>query len=278
MNKVKAAIAHTKAARWTSHINTFLGPREFAIGWDKLTEAERTTVHDSAPQGSPLSPILFLIYLAPMLQKVEAEIAQRAAKLPAPARVSVYLISYVDDISVLVTSPPGWRRGPEAASAVMEAMQQVDQDLKEAAREHGIVFAPEKEETVTFRAGKRSLKAKSCKVLGVQIDECLLFHHHMEYRANIARKAWGAFSRLGDMRKGLSPTSWRQLYTGMIRPMMLWGMELAWRTEDLSPPHSAEAQRTGVNHDAASGGSRSQEVHRCIQVCQHRDGPRYSRY
>ena len=31
----------------------------------------------------------------------------------------------------------------------------------------------------------------------------------------------------------------------MIRPMMLWGMELAWRTEGLAPPHPAEEQRTG---------------------------------
>ena len=121
---------------------------------------------------------------------------------------------------------------------------QANQALNRISVKHGIIFAVEKEETITFRAGKRALRSRSCKVLGVQIKHCLLFHHHMEYRAGIARKAWGAFGRLGNMRKGLSPTSWRQLYTGMIRPMMLWGMELAWRAEGLLLP-SDPKPRTG---------------------------------
>ena len=113
LNKVKTALAHTKAARWIPHTSTFLAPREFAIGWDKLGEAGKATLYDGAPQGSPLSPILFLIFLAPMLRKVEAEIV-------------------------------------------------------------------------------------------------------------------------------LSPSSWRQIYTGMIRPIMLWGMELVWRAEGLSSPEGQD--------------------------------------
>ena len=147
LEKEKAAIQHTKAARWIPHISTFLAPREFAIGWDKQSEAGRATLYNGAPQGSPLSPILFLIFLAPMLQEVEERFQASGS------RVKVYLISYVDDISVLVTSPRGWKRGPEAAQAVCEAIRKVNEDLNKVATAHGIIFAPEKEEILTFRAG-----------------------------------------------------------------------------------------------------------------------------
>ena len=49
-----------------------------------------------APQGSPLSPVIFLIYMAPILEAMEERV--RTA-----TNLEVELPSYVDDILVSVT-------------------------------------------------------------------------------------------------------------------------------------------------------------------------------
>jgi len=37
------------------------------------------------------------------------------------------------------------------------------------------------------------------------------------------------FNGLGNFQWGISASSWRQIYTGMIRAIVLWGSELGWR-------------------------------------------------
>jgi len=37
------------------------------------------------------------------------------------------------------------------------------------------------------------------------------------------------FNGLGNSQWGISTTSWRQIYTGMIRTILLWASELEWR-------------------------------------------------
>lgn len=39
----------------------------------------------------------------------------------------------------------------------------------------------------------------------------------------------GRCKGIGNSQWGISPTSWRNLYTGMIRAIALWGAELGWR-------------------------------------------------
>ena len=67
------------------------------------------------------------------------------------------------------------------------------------------------------------------KWLGIIIDETLDFDHHWKSRVDKARKLVGALSSIGSFQWGISPGSWRQLYTGMVRVVALWGAELRWR-------------------------------------------------
>ena len=39
----------------------------------------------------------------------------------------------------------------------------------------------------------------------------------------------GALSGMGGSQWGISPSSWRQMYTGMIRSVAMWGAEIGWR-------------------------------------------------
>ena len=65
--------------------------------------------------------------------------------------------------------------------------------------------------------------------LGIILDETLEFDHHWKSRINKVRKLLGALSGIGSSQWGISPGSWRQLYTGMVRTVELWGAELGWR-------------------------------------------------
>ena len=83
----------------------------------------------SIPQGSPLSPILFLFYNAELL-----EVCQE------PGQVSN--IGFVDDCNLLVWGP--------TTEGNCELLARVHQKAEEWAQRHGMVFAPEKYELMHF--------------------------------------------------------------------------------------------------------------------------------
>lgn len=70
------------------------------------------------------------------------------------------------------------------------------------------------------------------KWLWIIVDEDLLFGHHWKSRILKARKLLGALSRAGSGNWGISPESWWQLYTGMVRVVAMWGMEGVEGLED----------------------------------------------
>ena len=61
------------------------------------------------------------------------------------------------------------------------------------------------------------------------LDEDLDFGPHWEYRIGKARSLLGALEGVGSSKWGMSPLSWRQAYTGMVRSVASWGIEVGWR-------------------------------------------------
>ena len=64
------------------------------------------------------------------------------------------------------------------------------------------------------------------KWLGIILDDTLYFDVHWKARIKKARNLLRAFNFIGTSQYGISPRFWRQLYTGMIRTVALWGAEL----------------------------------------------------
>ena len=62
--------------------------------------------------------------------------------------------------------------------------------------------------------------------VGVTFSHNLDWKSHNNRRLNLAEAAWACISRLGTSRGGLSPTAWRQVYTGSIRAIATYGWEL----------------------------------------------------
>ena len=75
---------------WLSWLDRFMSPREFEVEWDGSVRG-RAAATKGVPQGSPLSPVLFLVFMAPIVEEMECEVKEEVG------RVDVHFPSYVDD-------------------------------------------------------------------------------------------------------------------------------------------------------------------------------------
>ena len=150
--------------------------------------------------------------------------------------VSVEFPSYVDDLHCGLYD--GGRMARELGAIdrrkrMEELLDRVSAVLKEVAAERGLPLAEHKEERLVLRnrngrRGRRGI-AEKVKWLGVILDEDLDFGPHWEYRIGKARSLLGALDGVGSSKWGMSPLSWRRAYTGMVRSVASWGIEVGWR-------------------------------------------------
>ena len=96
-------------ARLTKWINSFIRGREVDTKWGS-TVSKKRSIHRGVPQGSSMSPVLWLLYMAPIFDDL---------KLPnlAKHRADFMPFLYADDIAIAVSS------------RLVEALQSVTQDL-----------------------------------------------------------------------------------------------------------------------------------------------------
>lgn len=76
---------------WRRWLEQFMAPREFEIPWDGGVGG-RGAGTNGVPQGSPLSAVLFLVYMAPILEEMERRVKEEVG------RVMVCFPSHVDDL------------------------------------------------------------------------------------------------------------------------------------------------------------------------------------
>ena len=65
--------------------------RKLEVVWDGSVWGRGAAAKD-VPQGSPLSPVLFLVFMAPIVEEMERQVTEEVG------RVDVQFPSYVDDL------------------------------------------------------------------------------------------------------------------------------------------------------------------------------------
>ncbi|KAI2669704.1 hypothetical protein LCP963914a_9892 [Penicillium roqueforti] len=159
------------------------------------------------PQGSPLSPIIFLFF--------NADLVQRQIDSQGGA------IAFVDDFTAWVTGP--------TAQSNREGIEAIANEALDWERRSGATFEAEKTAIIHFAPktrksdhgpfiikGQTVIPKDHVKILGVLMDTRLKYKEHI---ARAASKGLEAAMELRRLR-GLSPATARQLFTSTVAPVV----------------------------------------------------------
>ena len=187
-------------------VASFCTDRRATIVVNGQGSATMELTHPGLPQGSPLSPILFLFFNANLVSNVLNK--HQGA------------IAFVDDYSAWVT-------GPSAASNTEKIQQRIIPRAESWESSSGATFEPAKTIFIHFsRAAKKRTDEpliiqneevrpqKSAKILGVVMDQELRFHEHWGQIAKRGIRAVMALKRL----RALTPRTTRQLFQATVIP------------------------------------------------------------
>src|SRR6266568_5932416 len=152
---------------------------------------EKAKIETGIPQGSPISPILFMLYLRNIC-RLETE--------------GVYTLSYADDFAIIVTS--------NSAKTNCKKLEGIALKLMSKAEEAAISFDIGKTELIHFynkhttieeglKLGDTEISPKPLvRWLGIFLDLKLMFKQHIEIRILKARTAFYLIRRLGNTQRG----------------------------------------------------------------------------
>jgi hypothetical protein len=202
LQRLKARGIPDKIVQW---IDAFCSRRTATILVNGSTSELRELPQAGLPQGSPLSPILFLFFNADLVQqKISA--AQGS-------------IAFVDDYTAWVTGP--------TAESNRSGIQAIIDRALDWERRSGATFEGQKTAIVHFTRnidrssstpftirGKIVKPKDSAKILGVVMDSQLRFEEHI---ANAATKGLAAAMALRRL-KMISPRTARQLFRATVAP------------------------------------------------------------
>jgi ribonuclease HI len=209
--------------RWTQ---SFMTERSVQLVLDGFTCTDQI-VNSGLPQGSPVSPVLFAIYLSGLFTSIEGEVPE------------VRCLSFADDIG-LVTSG-------NAVSQVCVRLQKAAEAAEDWGRMHGVRFDVEKTEAILFtkKTGRRrreliesariqigehrvSFNQEATKWLGVWLDAGLTLKTHFKSRLQKAQTVEKRVRALCK-KQGLAPGLVRRIQIAVVQSTALYGAELWWR-------------------------------------------------
>jgi len=169
------------------------------------------------PQGSPISPLLFLISVSPLHMSI-------------PKRL---MVSYVDDFSITVASPT--HRGN------IRKLQRLLNTIAAQGRDIGVSFSVPKTELIHWRTpsqrsppsiapidlqGHLFLPSKVVRWLGYWFTPALNTTHHFRHRLSLAQAIFSFTKRLFSPGAGVKPFLCHCIANGLLLPILTYGADL----------------------------------------------------
>lgn len=185
------------------------------------------------PQGSPLSPILYLFYNADLL-----DITNKPS-------LRVSSSGFIDDVNIFTFG--------SSTEENCETLRQTHEDCLKWATQHGSKFAPAKYELVHLTRTPRKFKMDAAlelpqatvhpktaiKLLGLYLDTSLNWQVQVNHMISKVKKRIGVLSSLTASTWGSTIAKAKQIYTTMIRPIITFGSPI-W-----SSPRGCKGHRKG---------------------------------
>ena len=212
-----------KIPQWvTNWIECFLKNRRTTLTINRRTTDE-FDARTGIPQGSPISPILYLFYNADLL-----DICNRPGTKTSG-------LGFVDDINVLAYG--------KSTQEYCRTLERIHRECERWALRHGSLFAPTKYElihlsrnpkkfdmTATINIENSLIKPKAdIRILGLQIDTKLKWGAHIRKTQEKMVKQSMALTKISTSTWGASFARARQVYTAVVRPAMTYG-SIVWHT------------------------------------------------
>ena len=214
-----------KIPTWiTNWVESFLKNRTttITVGTRRSTSM---SINTGIPQGSPISPILFLFFNADLL-----DVCSRSGR-------TVSAIGFVDDVNILTY-------GTQTESNC-RILGKLHDKCQKWARTHGATFAPQKYELIhlTKTPKKFNMEANlqidqinitpklDIRVLGVQIDSKLKWGPHIKKIQDKMTRQTMALTKICASTWGASMLRARHVYTAVVRPAMTYG-SVIWLPEE----------------------------------------------
>ena len=151
--------------------------REFEVAWDGGVQGRREAAK-GVPQGFPLFPVLFLVFMAPMQEEMEHRVKEEAW------RVEVQFPSCVADLHCGLYDMRGGEEEEVKRERMQDQVARVRRVVTEVAAEQELPLAADNEESMVLSRGcgrKKNRKngiAEKVRWLGVILDDRLDFKEH----------------------------------------------------------------------------------------------------
>jgi len=218
---VQAGIAGN-IVRW---VDSFLSDRRALLVIDGRT-GETRDIQAGLPQGSPVSPVLFILSISTMFQWSK----DRHAMLQT--------ISFVDDVA-LVFECSDLKEGIRQLEGVAGNALQWGSDNKvefEVSKTEVLVFSKRrkilreaKDAAVSIGGKTFAIKLGATKWLGFWLDPKLSFKTHFEKRLSSAKEALQRVASLSGSNGGLPINLMRRVVVAAVSSVALYGSEIWWR-------------------------------------------------
>lgn len=222
-----------KLVKW---IASFLSERRTRITMDDFTSEEHT-ISTGIPQGSPLSPILYIFYNAGLLETCAVDHDTTAT-------------GYIDDAAILACG--------DTAAETCTKLKVALEKAQSWATTHASKFAPDKFQlTHVTRSRTRFdveqevetewrniMPKKTCKYLVVVMDQKLEWKSHIEKIRQKASKSVNALAALGSSTWGVHMSDMRKIYNGVVVPQMMYACSAWSNSRSNGTPYTVKTLNT----------------------------------